>query len=341
MDTLQKMRIFVRVISSGSFTLAAQSLDTTTGAASRAVSELEEHLRARLLNRSTRKLSLTNAGERYLQRCKAILADIERAEEEASDFSIRPVGTLRVQSFASIGQRYVLPVLAEYRQQYPDVAVELEFSQHLPALADGASDVAVVAASALPDSEMISALLGTTYSILCASPGYVSKHGAPMTPLDLQNHDCLTLNLPTISANDWILENSDSMQAVRVKSVVKMNVADALVSATISGMGIGVLPLFTALDGLRTGALTRILGDFTLQKLNIYAIHPSRRFVDAKTRTWIDCLQRRLPRAILKDNHELQSYCPSATHQSGLSSNNTEASPTALTHTSQPRPNVH
>lgn len=152
MDTLQNMRVFVRVVEAGSFTAAAQSLNTTTGAMSRAVSELEAHLRTRLLNRSTRRLALTTAGETYLKRCQQILADIDNAEEEASGAHERPSGVLRMHSFASIGQHYVLPAISRYRALYPEVAVELTLSQQLPDLFEGSADVAVVGASTLPNS---------------------------------------------------------------------------------------------------------------------------------------------------------------------------------------------
>lgn len=134
MDTLQNMRVFAKVVDAGSFTAAAQLLDSTTGAMSRAVSELEARLRIRLLNRSTRRLALTPAGERYLQCCQQILADIDKAEEEASGAHDRPAGTLRIFSFASIGQHYVLPAISRYRARHPEVSVELTMSQSAPDL---------------------------------------------------------------------------------------------------------------------------------------------------------------------------------------------------------------
>jgi len=182
MDTLQNMRVFARVVESGSFTAAAISMNSSTGAMSRAVSELEEHLRARLMTRSTRKLSLTSAGQRYLNRCLQILADIDGAEEEASCAHEHPSGTLRMFSFASIGQHYVLPAIAQCRRQYPDVSVDLTMSQRMPDLFEGTSDVAIISAASLPDSEMASQPLGSTFSILCASPEYVRLQGVPECP---------------------------------------------------------------------------------------------------------------------------------------------------------------
>ena len=301
MDTIQSMRMFVRVVETGSFTAAAQSLDSTTGAMSRAVSELETRLRIRLLNRSTRRLALTPAGERYLQRCQQILADLDNAEEEASGAHERPAGTLRMFSFASMGQHYVLPAISRYRAQYPEVTVELTLSQSAPDLFGGGSDVAVIAAPSLSDSEMVSHLLGATCSILCASPHYVRSRGAPEKPGDLVQHECLILNTPAFPPHEWLLEGPGGSELIEVRGPLQVNIAESLVVAIREGMGIGMLPLYAAVDGLRDGTLVRVLPHHTLQNMNIYALYPSRKFIDAKTRTWVDFLRTHLPEVIARD----------------------------------------
>ncbi|HEY2000581.1 LysR family transcriptional regulator [Paraburkholderia sp.] len=301
MDTLQNMRVFVRVVEAGSFTAAAQSLNTTTGAMSRAVSELETHLRTRLMNRSTRRLALTTAGERYLQRCQQILADVDTAEEEASCAHERPTGALRMYSFASIGQHYVLPAISRYRALYPEVTVELTLSQRMPDLFEGSSDVAVVGASTLPNSDLVSLLLGTTFSILCASPGYLRTHGAPQQPADLKKHDCLILHTPAFPPHEWLLEGPNGSELMEVNGPVQVNIAESLVVAISEGMGIGILPLYAAIDGLRDGSLVRVLPEHTLQNMNIYALYPSRKFIDAKTRTWVEFLRTHMPKVIARD----------------------------------------
>jgi DNA-binding transcriptional LysR family regulator len=301
MDTLQNMRVFVRVVEAGSFTAAAQSLNSTTGAMSRAVSELEAHLRTRLMNRSTRRLALTTAGERYLQRCTQILADIDNAEEEASCAHERPVGALRMHSFASIGQHYVLPAISRYRALYPEVTVELTLSQRMPDLFEGSSDVAVIGASSLPDSDLVSLLLGTTFSILCASPAYVRAHGAPQLPSDLTHHECLILQTPAFPSHDWTLDGPEGSETMGVTGPVQVNIAESLIVAIREGMGIGILPLYAAINGLRDGSLVRVLPTHTLQKMNVYALYPSRKFVDAKTRTWVEFLRTHLPDVIARD----------------------------------------
>ncbi|RFU49265.1 LysR family transcriptional regulator [Paraburkholderia sp. DHOC27] len=301
MDTLQNMRVFVRVVEAGSFTAAAQSLNSTTGAMSRAVSELEAHLRTRLMNRSTRRLALTTAGERYLKRCQQILADVDTAEEEASCAQERPAGALRMHSFASIGQHYVLPAISRYRALYPEVTVELTLSQRMPDLFEGSGDVAVVTAATLPNSDLVSLPLGTTFSILCASPAYVRSHGAPQQPADLRQHDCLILQTPAFPPHDWLLEGPEGSETMEVNGPVQVNIAESLAVAIREGMGIGILPLYAAIDGLRDGSLVRVLPEHTLQKMTIYALYPSRKFVDAKTRTWVEFLRTHMPKVIARD----------------------------------------
>jgi DNA-binding transcriptional LysR family regulator len=304
MDRLQNMRVFVRVVEAGSFTAAAQSLDSTTGAMSRAVSELETHLRTRLLTRSTRRLALTSAGERYLQRCHQILADIDSAEEEASDAHERPAGILRIFSFASIGQHYVLPAISKYRAKYSEVVVELTLSQSTPDLVGGGSDVAIVVAPSLSDSAMVSHQLGSTCNILCASADYVQSRGTPQRPGDLAQHECLTLNTPAFPGHpthSWLLEGPGGSELVQVRGPLQVNIADSLIVAIREGLGIGILPLYAAAEGLRNGTLVRVLPDHTLQNMNIYALYPSRKFIDAKTRTWVDFLRTHLPEVIARD----------------------------------------
>ncbi len=301
MDTLQNMRVFVRVVEAGSFTAAAQSLNSTTGAMSRAVSELEAHLRTRLLNRSTRRLALTTAGERYMERCQQILADVDTAEEEASCAHERPSGALRMHSFASIGQHYVLPAISRYRALYPEVTVELTLSQRMPDLFEGSADVAVIGASTLPNSDLVSLPLGTTFSILCASPAYVRTHGSPQQPSDLAHHECLILHTPAFPPHEWVLDGPNGSEMMEVNGPVHVNIAESLIVAIREGMGIGMVPLYAAISGLRDGTLMRVLPEYTLQKMNVYALYPSRKFIDAKTRTWVEFLRTHLPNVIARD----------------------------------------
>lgn len=308
MDTILAMRAFIRVAEAGSFTAAAQSLDISTATLSRAIVELETHLHTRLLNRSTRKVSVTDEGGRYLERCRTILADLDEAEEEARGARKHPAGVLKIHSFSSIGQHYVLPAVSKYRELYPDVKIELTLSQQMPNLFEGSSDVAVVTAPSLPDSDLIAYRLGSTYSVLCASPDYIRVHGAPQVVADLRRHECLTLKAPCWPADEWLFEGPQGSDSMIVGVSVQVNIVDALVEAVQQGMGIGMLPMCAAVRGLRDGKLARVLPNHTLQRMNIYTLYPSRRFVDMKTRAWLQLLRSYVPGVIACDVAVLARY---------------------------------
>ena len=301
MDTLRNMRVFVRVAETGSFTAAADSMDSTVSAMSRSVSELEGYLRTRLMNRSTRRLALTDAGERYLGRCLAVLADVSEAEEEARRAHEQPSGALHVHSFLSVGQHYVLPAVARYRAMYPEVTVTLKLSQRMPDMFDGGSDVAVIGAAGLPNSDLISLQLGTTFSILCASPSYVRARGMPSRPSDVAAHECVILQTPAFPANRWSLGGPNGRETIEVGGSVHVNNAESLMVAVREGLGIGMLPLYVAIDALLHGTLVRVLPNYIMEDMNIYALYPSRRFVDAKIRTWIELLHSDVPKLIAAD----------------------------------------
>jgi DNA-binding transcriptional LysR family regulator len=304
-DRIQNMRAFLRVVESGSFTAAAQSLNTSTGVISRAVSELEARLRIRLLNRSTRRLSVTDAGQRYMTRCRQILEDIDNAEAEATNAHDRPAGVLRMHSYASIGQHYVLPAISRYRKQYPEVNVELTLLQRSPDLFEGSSDVSVVAAPSLPDSDLVSHHIGTTFNVLCASPEYVQANGMPSVPSDLLHHSCLILHTPAFPTHVWTLEGPEGKEVIEVSGPVQTNIAESLLVAAHEGMGIATVPIYAAIQGLKDGSLVRVLPDHILQRMNIYAIYASRRYIDAKIRTWIAFLRSSLPEAMARDEKTL------------------------------------
>lgn len=204
-------------------------------------------------------------------------------------------------SFASIGQQYVLPAISRYRALHPEVTVELTLSQRMPDLFEGSSDVSVVTAASLPNSDLVSHQLGSSCSILCASPAYVHTHGAPRTPADLAHHDCLILKTPTAPAHEWVLEGPEGSVEMQVDGPVQVNIAESLAVAIREGMGIGMLPVYAAIEGLRNGTLVRVLPQHILQKNHVYALYPSRKFVDAKTKTWVEFLRAHLPQVIARD----------------------------------------
>lgn len=296
MDTLFNMRAFKCVAEAGSFTGGALVMDTTTANTSRAVSNLESHLRTRLLNRTTRKLSLTEAGKRYLVRCQDILRSIDEAEAEAGDAQAHPSGKLKVHAMTGIGQHFIIEATARYAEIYPGVSFNLTMANRIPDLLDEGYDISVVMANDLPDSGFVSQRLGSTYSIVCASPSYVKKYGLANKPADLKSHRCLRLFSPVIELERWLFDGPEGQEMIQISEApFEVNTADAMNVAITNGLGVGVLPAYVALEGLRNGSLVRMLPDYRLQPLNMFAIYPSRHFLDAKIKTWVEFLQQHLP----------------------------------------------
>ncbi|MCG1018133.1 MULTISPECIES: LysR family transcriptional regulator [Burkholderiaceae] len=310
MDTLQNMRVFVRVVEAKSFTAAAQQMNTTTAYASRAISDLEAHLRTRLLNRTTRRIALTEAGERYLQRCEQILAYVDQAEAEAADAHARPSGRLRIHATTSFGQYYVVPVVTRYQERYPSVSVDLTLSQHVPDLLDEGYDVTLqVSANELPDSGLVSQRLGDSYSVLCASPAYLEKRGTPRNVRDLAGHTCLRIVTSIFPGDHWRFDGPDGMETIELPApTFQVNVSDALAVALREGMGIGALLTPSALPALRNGTLVRVLPDHKMQKMTIYAMYASRQYLDAKIRTWVEFLREHISKALAADEAALQTF---------------------------------
>ncbi|MBV8627302.1 MAG: LysR family transcriptional regulator [Paraburkholderia sp.] len=302
MNTFHNMQILLRVVDTGSFTAAAASLGVSLGTASRAVSELEAHLRTRLLHRSTRRNSPTPEGRAYAEHCRRILADVVRAEDDAARATDHPSGLLRIHSFASLGHRHIMPAIKAYRARFPEVQVELSLSQTLPNRFDGTWDASVVALSSVPDIDMALHRLGWSHSILCASPAYLDARGVPESPDDLASHDCLTLSNPTLSSKAWCLEGPDSDPiTLEVDSVVNINIAESLATAVREGMGIAAIPAYAALDELRHGTLVRVLPQHTIDTREVSILYPSHPFIDARTRSWINFICDWLPPRLERD----------------------------------------
>lgn len=306
MDMLHSMRAFVRVADAGSFTAAALQSDTSTAQVSRLVSELENHLQARLLHRTTRRLALTEAGERFLEQSRAILDQVEQARAEAGGAHLIPRGHLRVHSTIGLGIQLLATLAGRYNEIYPDVNLELLLSQRQPDPLEDNLDVIITLSRELPDSELIAQQLGTVLHVVCASPIYLRQHGAPKAPADLENHKCLRLADPVFS-DSWNFIVNDAELPVWPGNTFKVNVAEAMSSAAEAGMGICMLPDYVAVPALQRGSLVRLLPHYHLHEKYIYALYPSRRFLDAKVKTWVGFLKRELPQAFEGYHEVLQN----------------------------------
>jgi DNA-binding transcriptional LysR family regulator len=308
-DILQSMRIFVRVVEAGSFTAAANGMDLTPGHVSRAVSELEGHLRTRLLNRTTRRIALTEAGEGYYENCMQILALIEEAEAEAGDAHARPFGKLRVRTPVGFGQHYLIKAIGAYQKLYPEVKVRLTLANGIPDFIEDGCDVAIVGALALSNSDLISQKVGSAYSIVCASRSYIDAHGAPHAPDDLEAHSCIQLNTPEFPSNVWTFDGPNGEVSVRCRpALLEVNTPEALATGVREGLGIGLIPIYSAIDGLRNGELAWVLPEYKSQEMGLYAMYPSRKYVDAKIRTWVDYLMDTIPASLAADQETARRF---------------------------------
>lgn len=306
MDTLHCMRVFAKVVAEGGFAAAARKLNLTTSVTSRAVSALENHLGSRLLYRTTRNIALTEAGERYLHRCRQILANIDEAEAEAGSARQHPTGCLRVHALSSFGHHLVVPAVLRYQEQFTALRVELTLSGAVPDILEDGYDVSIVVAPTLPDSGLISVRLGSIPGIVCASPQYLAKQGEPKKPEDLRDHRCLQLATPVFPFNKWMFDGAEVPFAVDIGVPrYAVNVIEALEPAIRTGLGIGILPAGIALPGLTSRSLVRVLCGYDVQPVVVHALYQSRQFVDAKIRTWISFLREDLTATFEADRQAL------------------------------------
>jgi DNA-binding transcriptional LysR family regulator len=291
---LHAMRAFLKVIDSGSFTAAAEQMDLTTAQISRLVTDLEKRLGAKLLQRSTRLRVLTDVGADYAERCREVIALVEEAEASASGLTTTPHGRLRVQCMVNFGQHYVAPMMADFCASYPQLIVEYSTSQYVPDLLARGVDVSLYLAEALTDSGLVARRLGTTFSVLCASPDYIERHGIPQIPDDLAQHTCLRLANPSIRPEWNLTDNNGSTLQLDLRGKLVADTPDMVLDVALRGAGITLLPLFSVIDAIREERLIRVLPAWRSPDIGIYALLPSRHYLNAKTRAWLDWVEQRI-----------------------------------------------
>ncbi|MDY7065811.1 HTH-type transcriptional regulator DmlR [Pseudomonas extremaustralis] len=306
MDKLSNMSVYIKVVEMGSFTAVANHLESTVGNVSRAVSALENMLDTRLIQRSTRRLSITDAGRRFYERCTKILADLEHAEAEASNAALNPRGTLRVHCVPGLARHLVTGAVLEYREEFPEVTVDLMLSQRMPNLLEDQLDVSILIARTLPDSAYVSQKIGISHCVLVASPEYLQRHAAPVTPEDLNDHQCLLLGTVDYVRDEWQLKSKTGDATFTPKGPsFSVNDMDAMAVAVRAGAGIGLLAGFSAIEDLRSGRLVRVLPEFHTYERNVYAVYTSRQFIDAKITRFIDTLKNRVGAQLTMTAQEL------------------------------------
>lgn len=292
MQRTDEMNVFVNVVREGGFSAAAKALQLTPSAVSKQVSRLEDRLNVRLLNRTTRQLSMTDEGEIYFQRAAAILADIEEAEALVSDRSDSPSGTLRVTSSITFGRHQIIPMMPEFLNAYPDMRLQLSLSDNIVDLVQEGFDVAIRAAD-LTDSSLVARRLAVDRRIVCAAPSYVEKHGIPQSPEALRDHNCLVItNIP--SMRDWEFTFGGTTRKIHVEGRFETNSGVGVHEAALDGLGIAQLAAYLVADDLRAGRLISFLEDRVADGKPIYAVYPHSRHLSPKIRAFIDFLVEKL-----------------------------------------------
>lgn len=295
MDRLQSMRVFAKVVEQGGFARAGAALDISNAVVTRHVADLEDHLGTRLLNRTTRKLSLTETGQAYLERVRHILQEIDDAEAITSSLSKKPAGTLRIYAHLGFGQFQLAQLLPEYAQNYPDVALDVTLSDRTVDLVEEGFDVGVFIGLQKFDASMIARKLCMSQITLCASPDYIKQHGAPKTPKDISEHECLNFAFEQLRSH-WALEGPDGdMVNVQVTSKMISNNGDLLRHCALAGMGVVIRASYSLGDDLRSGRLVRLLPNHHMGQMPIAMVYPSRRLLSAKVRSFVDFMSAKFP----------------------------------------------
>lgn len=288
MDTVDGMRTFAAVVAEGSFSRAAARLDMSPQLASKYVAQLEDRLGVRLLNRSTRQLSLTEAGRAYYERVRQVLADIDDMENAVGDLTTRARGTLRINAPMSFGQLHLTRAIAEYQDAQPEVEVDLTLNDRVVDIVGEGFDLAI-RIGRLEESSLVARRLAPVRLVVCGAPAYFRRRGVPASPEELAEHDCLRYAYAS-DYDRWWFERDGRTHSVRIRGPFTANNGDALRVAALAGKGIVLQPTFIVGEDLRAGRLQTVLDDYRIAMLNVHAVYAHRQYLSAKVRTFVDFL---------------------------------------------------
>lgn len=292
MDQLHLMTVYVAVTEEQGFAAAARRLDMSPPAVTRAVSALENNLGVKLLNRTTRYVRTTEAGERYLEDARRILTDVQSANEGAAGLNAEPRGHLAITAPVLFGRKYVMPGIVDYMQRYPDTEVDAVFLDRVVNLLEEGLDVGIRIGK-LPDSSMRALRVGSVRMVLCASPAYIKHAGIPHVPAELDQHSLIAARVGSMK-HDWRFLIDGKPSSVQIKPRLKVNTNDAAITSAKEGFGITRLISYQVADYLESGELKTLLADFEMPPLPVHIIHREGRFASTKVRAFIDLMAERL-----------------------------------------------
>jgi DNA-binding transcriptional LysR family regulator len=292
MDRLTSMAVFKRAVDDGSFAAAARHFGISSEMAGAHVRSLEARLGVRLLNRTTRRLHLTEVGSGYYARCTSILADIDEAEADASSLQATPRGHLRIAAPVTFGVRHIAPAVSDYVVRYPEVSIEVVVADRFVNLIEEGFDLAIRIGE-LPESSLIARRLTTAHLIVCAAPAYLRRAGRPQTPSDLSRHACL-IYTETVTPTTWRFKDAQGQaETARVSGPISSSNAEFVHQLALAGHGVIRAPSFSVGRDIAEGRFTELLADWRSPMLPIHALYPHRPLLSVKVRSFVDFLAER------------------------------------------------
>lgn len=291
MDRLDDMVTFVKVVECRSFTAAAERLGVSKSVISRRMSDLENRLGARLLNRTTRRLSITEVGQAFYERSVRILADIDEAEAAITSLHASPRGVIRVAAPLSFGVLHLAPILPDFMAPHPELEVELNLNDRYADLVEDGYDVAI-RIGRLKDSSLVARRIAPLRRVVVGSPAYFARHGRPARPEELLGHNCLLYtNVPI--ADQWQFRVDGARRPIRVTGSLRVNNGETLLQAALAGLGLAILPTFICGADLSAGRLEPVLVGHTVSDSAVHAVYPQGRHLSPKVRAFVDFVARR------------------------------------------------
>ncbi|MGB3200707.1 MAG: LysR substrate-binding domain-containing protein [Nodosilinea sp.] len=292
MDKLESIRAFTQVVESGGFAAAARKMDLSRSAVNKLVINLEEHLQTQLLHRTTRKVTPTDAGRAYYDRCLAILADLEEAELALTRLQQEPRGSLRINAPMTFGTLHLAPLIVEFMARFPDLQVELVLNDRRIDPIEEGFDLTIRLAAEPPGAGLIAHTLAHCPLVLCAAPAYLHQQGIPNHPDELMHHHCLYYG-HRAQHNSWTLVGSEP-HTVTISGPLCCNNGEVLRAAALAGLGIAMLPDFIVEQDLKEGRLRPVLADYPPPAINIYALYPVNRHLSAKVTRLVEFLAEKI-----------------------------------------------